>query len=183
MIPLKLVLRETKASYEVKKGGRKFDHLLFMHDLKLFSKNEDQIDSIVNTVRIVSEDITMEFGFSKSGVLIIKSGRVVKSDKISMPNANMIKNSEEGGYKYLQTLEVYGVNHNEMKGQIKKEYIRRVRNIKSKLNGGNVISAINSRAVSNVRHGAGLISWTKMELEVLDQKTRKLMTKHGAYSP
>ena len=45
MIPLKLVLRETKASYEVKKGGRKFDHLLFMHDLKLFSKNEDQIDS------------------------------------------------------------------------------------------------------------------------------------------
>ena len=95
----------------------------------------------------------------------------------------MVKNSEEGGYKYLQTLEVYGVNHNEMKGQIKKEYIRRVRNIKSKLNGGNVISAINSRAVSNVRYGAGLISWTKMELEVLDQKTRKLMTKNGAYSP
>ena len=63
-----------------------------------------------------------------------------------------------------------------MKGQIKKEYIRRVRNIlKSKLNGGNIISAINSRVVSIVRYGAGIVSWTKMELEELDRRTRKLM--------
>ena len=51
MIPLTLVLRQTKASCEVKKGGKKINHLLFMGDLKLFAKNEDQIDSLVNTVR------------------------------------------------------------------------------------------------------------------------------------
>ena len=52
-----------------------------------------------------------------------------------------------------------------------------MRNIlKSKLNGGNIISAINSRAVSMIRYGAGIINWTKMELEELDLKTRKLMT-------
>ena len=52
-----------------------------------------------------------------------------------------------------------------------------MRNIlKSKLIGGNIISAINSRAVSIVRYGAGIINWTKMELEELDLKTRKLMT-------
>ena len=39
---------------------------------------------------------------------------------------------------------------------------------------------INSRAVSIVRYGAGIISWTKMELEELDQKTRKLMQMYGA---
>ena len=45
-----------------------------------------------------------------------------------------------------------GVKHEEMKGQIKEEYIRKVRNIlKSKLNDGNTISAINSRPVSIVR--------------------------------
>ena len=48
--------------------------------------------------------------------------------------------------------------------------------LKSKLNGGNIISAINSRAVSMVRYGAGIINWTKMELEELDLKTKKLMT-------
>jgi len=71
-----------------------------------------------------------------------------------------------------------------MKDQVKKEYTRRVRNIlKSKLNGGNIISAINSRAVSVVRYGAGIIKWTKNELEEMDRKTRKLMTMYGAQHP
>ena len=71
----------------------------------------------------------------------------------------MIKNIEDGEYKYLGSLEADDVEHEEMKGQIKKEYIRRVRNIlKLKLNGENIISAINSRAVSIVRYGAGIIS-------------------------
>ena len=62
--------------------------------------------------------------------------------------------------------------------------IRRVRNkLKSKLNGGNFVSAINSRAVSTVRYGTGIISWTKMELEELDQRTRRLMTMYGEHHP
>ena len=60
MIPLILVLRQTKASYEVKKGGKQINHLLFMDDLKLLLKNEDQMYILVKTVRIFSEDIKME---------------------------------------------------------------------------------------------------------------------------
>ena len=57
-----------------------------------------------------------------------------------------------------------------------------MRNIlKSKLNGRNIILAINSRAVSIARYEAGIISWTKMELEELDRSTRKLMTMYGAH--
>ena len=83
-----------------------------------------------------------------------------------MPDGKIMKNIEEDGYKYLGMLEADGVKHEEMKDQIKKEYIRRVRNIvKSKLNGGNIILAINSRAVFVVRYGGGIISWTKIELE------------------
>ena len=171
IILLTLVLRHTEASYEFKKGGQKISHLLFMDNLKLFAKNDDQIDSLVNTVRFFSDDIKMEFGLPKCGVLIMKRGKVIKSERISMLDGKMIKNIEEGGYKYLGILEADGVKHEEMKDQIKKEYIRRVRNIlKSKLNGGNIILAINSRAVSIVRYGAGIISWTKMELEELDRE-------------
>ena len=130
-----------------------------MDDLKLFAKNEDQIDSLLNTVRILSEDIRMEFGLPKCGVLIMKREKVVKSEGISMPDGKMMKNVEEGGYKYLGILEADGVKHKEMKNQIKKEHIRRVRNmLKSKLNGGNIISAISSRAVTIVRYGAGFTS-------------------------
>ena len=35
----------------------------------------------------------------------------------------------------------------------------------SESNGGNIILAINSRGVSIVRYGAGIISWAKMKLE------------------
>ena len=129
MIPLTLVLRQTKASYELKKGGKKINHLLFMDDLKLFAKNEDQIDNLVNAVRVCSEDIKMEFGLPKCGVLIMKRGKVVKSEGISMLDGKMMKNIKEGGYKYLGISETDGVKHEEKKDQTKKEYIRRVRNI------------------------------------------------------
>ena len=42
---------------------------------------------------------------------------------------------------------------------------------------------VNSRAVSIIRYGAGIVSWTKMELQELDRITRKLMTMYGAYNP
>ena len=62
------------------------NHLLFMDDLKLFAKNVNQIDSLVNTIRIFSEDIKMDFGLSKCGALIMKRGKVVESDGLCMPD-------------------------------------------------------------------------------------------------
>ena len=111
IIPLTLVLRQTKISHELEKGGKKINHLLFMDDLKLFAKNEDQIDNLVNTVRIFSEDIKMEFGLPKCGVLIMKRGKVVKSEGISMSDGKMMKNIEKGGYSYLRILEADGVKN------------------------------------------------------------------------
>ena len=91
-----------------------------MDDLKLFAKNVDQIDSLVNTVRIFSEDIKMEFGLSKCGVIIMKGGNVVESDGLCMPDGTMMRKIEEGGYKYLGILEADGIKHDEMKQELKK---------------------------------------------------------------
>ena len=172
MIPLTLMLRKTNIFYEVRKKEERI-----MDDLKLFAKNVDQIDSLVNTVRIF-------LGLSKCGVLIMKRGKVVESDGLCMPDGTMMRNIEEGGYKYLDILGADGIKHDEVKEQLKKEYIRRVRNVlKSELNERNIILAINSRAVSIARYETGIIKWTKNELEELDRKTRKLMTMYGAQHP
>ena len=69
MIPLSMVLRDTKAGYQLKKGGCKINHLLFMDDLKLYGKNSDQIDSLVQIVWSYSEDIGMKYGIDKGVVL------------------------------------------------------------------------------------------------------------------
>ncbi|XP_069997569.1 uncharacterized protein [Penaeus vannamei] len=166
-----------------RKGSRGTKDQLLI-DKMILKNYKNEIDGLVNTVRIFSEAIKMEFGLSKCGVLIIKRGKVVESDGLRMPDGAMMRKIEESGNKYLGVLEVDGIKHDQMKDQVKKEYTRRVRNIlKSKLNGGNIISAINSRAVSVVRYGAGIIKGTKNELEEMDRKTRKLMTMYGAQHP
>ena len=52
--------------------------------------------------------------------------------------------------------------------------------LKSHLNGGNVIQAINARAVSIIRYSAGILDWTKLELQELDRQTRKLLNIYRA---
>ena len=105
----------------------------------------------------------------------LKRGKVVRCEGLEMPNNQVTKSLGEGeGYKYLGMLEADGVKHIEMKENVTREYYRRVRKIlKSKLNGGNVINAINTRAVAIIRYGAGIIKWTKEELRNIDQKNKK----------
>ena len=43
-----------------------------MDDLKLYGKDEAQIDSLVKSVYTFSTDIGMEFGLTKCGVIILK---------------------------------------------------------------------------------------------------------------
>ena len=80
----------------------------------------------------------------------MKRGKVSKCEGIRMPDAQVIRGQEErDGYKYLGILEADDLKHAHMKKVISKEYLRRIRKIlKSKLNGGNVVSAINVRACS-----------------------------------
>ena len=74
--------------------------------------------------------------------------------------------------------------HTEIKDKIQKEYYRRVRTLtSSKLNGGNTVRAINSRAVSLVRYSTAIQKWTKDELKVMNRKTRKIMTMNRMYNP
>ena len=63
MIPLSLLLRKIKASYEWGRKEFKLNHLLFMDDLKLFGKHDDKIHILVQTVFTFSEDISMEWLF------------------------------------------------------------------------------------------------------------------------
>ena len=74
--------------------------------------------------------------------------------------------------------------HDTMKKKIVKEYLRRVRKVaQSKLNGGNLIRAINTWAVSLVRYSGGTVDWKKQEVQDVDHRTRKLLTMHGGFHP
>ena len=70
LIPLTLVLRKVRAGYDLGNGNGLVNHLLLMDDLKLYGRNESQLDPLIQSVRVVSEDISMEFGISKCATLL-----------------------------------------------------------------------------------------------------------------
>ena len=47
-----------------------------MDDLKLYSPNDKDVDSLVQTIRIFSKDIGMEFGIEKCVMLVIVKKRL-----------------------------------------------------------------------------------------------------------
>ena len=106
LIPLRLILRKAKAAYELSESKDKINHLLFMDDLKLYSRSEEGLDSLVQTVRVFNEHIGMEFGIEKCAILVLEKGKIVKSVGIELPNGKVIKSLQEGeSYKYLGILE------------------------------------------------------------------------------
>ena len=142
MIPLTKIVRKAKAGYML--DNIKVNHLLFMDDLKLFAKNEKELDSLVSTVQFFSRDIGMEFGLKKCGVTVLKRGKLRKKEGIQLVNGETIKEVGREGYKYLGIMELDRVKEQEIKKMFRNKYMHRLKLVmQSKLNGGNKIKRKN----------------------------------------
>ena len=91
-----------------------------------------------------------------------------------------MKQVGQEGYTYLGIIELDKIKEAEMKEKITKEYKRRQRLIlKSKLNGRNKVTTINTSTVPIFRYRTGIIQWKASELKDLDRKSRKTITMYG----
>ena len=79
------VLEIMEVGYQLKKGGSRINHLIFMDDIKLFGRGTKEINTFVQTVRIVSGDIRMEFGIEKCALVNIQRGKVTRTEGIHSP--------------------------------------------------------------------------------------------------
>ena len=183
LIPLSLLLRKTKYGYDL--NGEKVNHLLYMDDLKLYAKSEIGLESLVNTARSFSADVGMVLESQSAPKLVVRGGKMSEAEGIESPDGREIRNLEEGtSYKYLDILEADEFQRDKMKKDLTKEYLRKVRKLlQSKLDRGHLISGIITRAVSVMRYSVSSISWTREELRVLDQRTRKHLSMYNALRP
>ena len=55
--------------------------------------------------------------------------------------------------------------------------------LKSKLNSGNSLKAINSWAIPVIRYSAGVVDWKNSEFRNMDRKTRKILNMYQALHP
>jgi hypothetical protein len=99
--PLSNILERTGFGYTLK-SGQKIHHLLYMDDLKLYGKKERVIDSLINIVRIFSDDIGMKFGLEKCTGLVVERGKVKQTDGLQLNIGNIQDVEASQGYTYLE---------------------------------------------------------------------------------
>ena len=153
LIPVTIILRTLKQGYSFGKGNERLNYLFFMDDLKLYSSNDNEIDSLVKVVKVVSGDVRIQFGFNKCAVLKMKRGKQVHCEGFDLGDGVVIKEAHEEGRKDLGILERGDICQKNMKEKVQKEYHKRVKAVlKFKLDGGNVTNAIIIWALAVVRY-------------------------------
>ncbi|KAK7925836.1 hypothetical protein WMY93_008146 [Mugilogobius chulae] len=72
--PLSQIINKTGYGYRLRNGAT-ISHLLYMDNIKLYAKSEQDIDSLIHTTRIYSSDIGMSFGLEKCSRMVTKRGK------------------------------------------------------------------------------------------------------------
>ena len=85
MMPLNHILRKCTARYKLSKLQENINHLMYMNDIKLFAKNEKEVETLIYTNRIYNHDIGIEFGIEKCAMLVMKSGKQHSTDGMELP--------------------------------------------------------------------------------------------------
>ena len=90
MMPLNHILRKCTAGYKLSRSQEKINHLMYMVDIKLFPKNEKELETLIHAVRVYSQDIGIEFGIEKGAKLVMKIGKRHITDRMELPNQDKI---------------------------------------------------------------------------------------------
>ena len=127
---------------------------MYMDGIKLFAKYEKELETLIHTVKIYSQDIGMGFGIEKCSLLVMKTGKRHLIDGIELPNQDKIRTlAENETIKYVGIMEADTIKLVEMKNKIQKEYLRRTRKLfETRLSSRNLIKGMNTWAVTLVRY-------------------------------
>ena len=178
LVPITNILKRENFGYKI--GNKKVSNLLYIDDLKIYAKNDIEMERCKAMIQEFSNDITMEFGLEKCAVIHMKRGEVINSPIV----ASIPILTGEKSYRYLGIVQADKILHDKVKESTKKEYFGRVRAIlRKEISGINTTSSIKTFAMPILRYGFGVIRWTQGELRAIDCKTRKIMYKHKFHHP
>ena len=97
-----------------------------MGDLKLYGKNDIEINSLFKTVWQCNGDINIEFGILKCAAVLLQRGKKTRWKEIELPNGEEIGEADVGGYKYRGILELNKIMCDEMKRKVKEVCQKRI---------------------------------------------------------
>ena len=80
LIPLSKLLNNTEYAIKYMKHNKPF----YMDDLKLFAKNDQQFEGLLNIVKQFSHDIRMELGLDECSKATFFRGKLLKAKNITL---------------------------------------------------------------------------------------------------
>ena len=86
-----------------------------MDDIKVFAKNEKELETPIQTIRIYSQDRGIEFEIENCAMPIIKSRNRETAEESERPNQKRIGKLGEKNNKYFKILNAYTIKRAEMK--------------------------------------------------------------------
>ena len=99
-----------------------------MDDLKMLSRNENDLKNEIKIVHTISKDLNMNFCLEKCARIYLKRDRVQSKMHIGNTFENDIKELDpRKACKYLGIEESFDIQHKNEKEKLKKEYLRRLR--------------------------------------------------------
>ena len=130
-------------------------------------------------MRIYNQDIGVEFSIEKRSILIMRRGKRQMTEGIEQPSQEKIRTlGDIENIKYLEILEAETIKQAERIEKNSNEYLRRSGNLlTTKLSSRN-LEGMNIWVVLFVRYSGPFLTWTKKELQKMDQRTRTLKTMH-----
>ena len=90
-----------------------------MDDIKLFAKNEKELETLVHAERTYSQDIGMEFSIEKCTIIIMRSGKRQMTEGIEQSRQEKNQNTQRKGN--LQFLGNIGRGHHPASGDERKD--------------------------------------------------------------
>jgi len=194
LIPLTEQMNKLNAGYQEHTTYTKISRLLYMYNLKIIGKTQEELQKQVQVVRTFSDDTNMEFGVQRCAKVTLKTVTLVhRCAKVALKTVTLvhrcakaalktvtlvhshnlildfksdIQELEQGKtYKHLGTEESEGMQHQHTKERMKTKYTRRLRMIlKSVVNAKNKITATGALAVPVLKYSFRIINWRLEEI-------------------
>ena len=132
------IFRKGIEGYKITHSLEKTNHWIYMDDIKLFAKYEKELETLIQALRIYSQDIGKQFGIEK----IMRNWK--RHEGIELPNQEKIRTLwKKETYNFLGNWVADFIKQVEIKKKNKKEKVRSTRKLlETKLYSGNIIKRI-----------------------------------------
>ena len=167
----RLNMQHPKVAVTTPYGNHVTNHLLYVDDLKLIAESDEVLSSMMEETKSFFGSVGLEMNRGKSAT----------NREVCASDAELLEGTQS--YKYLGIAEDgNSMPTTSMFGRIKDEVLRRAEALcKTRLNGRNMIRAINEYAISVINYHVGVLKLEPRDFQDLDQQIRMVLVHNGIH--